>query len=369
MAKRDYYELLGVERTCDKADLKKSFRKLAMEYHPDRNPGNDGAARKFKEINEAYDVLSNGDKRAAYDRFGHSAFEQNTGGGFDFTSNFSDVFEDLFGDMMGGGRRQRSAARRGADLRYNLEISLEDAYNGSEASIVVPTTIQCGDCNGSGSEAGTHPEVCGSCGGQGKVRSQQGFFMIERTCPVCRGAGRVISSPCGGCRGEGRVHKERSLAVKVPPGVEDGTRIRLAGEGEAGYRGGTAGDLYIFINIAPHAIFGRDGTTVFCRIPIPMTIAALGGEVEVPTIGGKRAKIKIPEGTAGGRQFRLKGKGMPQLNASFKGDMIVEAEVETPSNLSSAQKKLLREFAEADPEKWSPGAAAFGKRLKGRPDK
>ncbi|MCH8202566.1 MAG: molecular chaperone DnaJ [Proteobacteria bacterium] len=363
MAKQDYYELLGVDRSSDAATVKRAFRKLAMRCHPDRNPGNTEAARKFKAINEAYDVLSNHQKRAAYDRFGHAAFDNGSGGGFDFATSFSEVFDDLFGDFMGSGRRSRTAARRGADLRYNLEISLEDVFSGTEASIKVATTAQCEPCEGSGAEPGTQPEACATCNGQGKIRSQQGFFMVERTCPACQGAGQVIASSCTACGGAGRVQKERALAVKVPPGVENGTRIRLSGEGEAGFRGGPAGDLYIFISITSHLIFERDGTTIFCRIPIPMTTAALGGEVEVATIAGQRQRIKIPEGTESGRRFQLRSHGLPQLNSGFRGDMIVEAQVETPKNLTKAQKELLRQFGTRKADNWSPEASSFLKRV------
>ena len=363
MAKQDYYELLGVDHSSDAASVKRAFRKLAMQYHPDRNPGDTDAAKQFKAINEAYDILSNHQKRAAYDRFGHAAFDNGSGGGFDFATSFSDVFDDLFGDFVGGGRRSRAAVRRGADLRYNLEISLEEAFSGTEVSIKVATTAHCEPCEGSGAEPGTQPEVCATCNGQGKIRSQQGFFMVERTCPACQGAGRVISSPCPACGGGGRVQKEKALAVKVPAGVENGTRIRLSGEGEAGYRGGPAGDLYIFISITPHLIFERDGAAIFCRIPIPMTVAALGGDVEVATIAGQRQKIKIPEGTESGRRFKLRSHGMPRLNSGYRGDMIVEAQVETPKNLTKAQKELLRQFGLRKEASWSPEASGFLKRV------
>lgn len=362
MAKQDYYNLLGVDRASDAATIKRAYRKLAMEHHPDRNPGDAEAARQFKAINEAYDVLSDHQKRAAYDRFGHAAFDNGSGGGFDFATSFADVFDDLFGDFMGG-RRSRSGARRGADLRYNLEVSLEEAFTGTEASIKLPTSVKCKSCDGSGAEPGTKPEDCTRCDGQGSIRSQQGFFMVERTCPTCHGAGRVITDPCRECEGAGRVRKEKSLAVKIPPGVETGTRIRLSGEGETGVAGGPPGDLYIFISIQPHLIFERDGTTIFCRIPLPMTTAALGGEVEVATIAGERHKIRIPEGTESGRRFRLRGKGMPRLHSDLRGDMIVEAKVETPKNLTKAQKELLREFGQRKEASWSPEATGFFKRL------
>lgn len=365
MSKQDYYEALGVEQSADAATLKKAYRKLAMECHPDRNQGCSDSEQRFKEISEAYDVLRDDQKRAAYDRMGHAAFENGgMGGGFDFSGSFSDVFEDLFGDFMGGGRQQRTAARRGADLRYNLEITLEEAFAGKNETVSIPTTATCESCAGSGAEPGTEPETCSSCGGNGKIRAQQGFFMVERTCPTCRGAGRTINDPCRACAGAGRVRKTKTLTVKIPPGVDEGTRIRLAGEGEAGMRGGPPGDLYIFVAVAPHELFHREGTTIFCRVPVPMTTAALGGTIEVPTIGGSRARIKVGDGTQTGRQFRLKRKGMPQINTAFVGDMIVEASVETPVKLTSAQKKLMREFAEESGEDNHPDARSFFEKAK-----
>lgn len=371
MEKRDYYETLGVSRSVGPDELKKAYRKLAMGSHPDRNQDDPEAEHRFKELGEAYEVLKDEDKRAAYDRFGHAAFENGSGGrgGFDFSGNFADVFEDLFGDFMGGGRRPQSSAQRGADFRYNMEISLKDAYSGKEESISIPTSVGCDDCDGSGAERGTQPEVCPACSGGGKIRTQQGFFMVERVCPSCRGAGRIIANPCNTCDGAGRVQKQKSLSVKIPPGVDAGTRIRLSGEGEAGVRGGPAGDLYIFVTIEPHSLFQRDGGTIYCRVPIAMTTAILGGEIEVPAISGKRVKLKIPEATQTGTQFRLRQKGMPQLNSSLVGDMIVEARVETPSNLSKDQKKLVREFSESgksDGEKsWSPETHGFIDKVKG----
>lgn len=367
MSKQDYYETLGVERTADAATLKKTYRKLAMECHPDRNQGDDASEQRFKEISEAYEVLKDDQKRAAYDRMGHAAFENGGmgGGGFDFSDSFTDVFEDLFGDFMGGGRQQRTAARRGADLRYNLEISLEEAFSGKNETINIPTTATCEACEGSGAEPGTEPETCSSCGGNGKIRTQQGFFMVERTCPTCRGAGRVIKDACRACDGAGRVRKSKSLTVKIPSGVDEGTRIRLAGEGEGGVRGGPPGDLYIFVTVSPHELFHREGTTIYCRVPVPMTVAALGGSIDVPTIGGAKASVKIPDGTQTGQQFKLKRKGMPQINASFVGDMIVEASVETPVKLSSAQKKLMKEFAEQGGKDNHPDARGFFEKAKG----
>ncbi|HYD30838.1 MAG TPA: molecular chaperone DnaJ [Azospirillaceae bacterium] len=368
MAKQDYYELLGVARGASADELKKAYRKQAMQYHPDRNPGNQEAEQKFKEISEAYEVLKDEQKRAAYDRFGHAAFEQGGGrpgggaGGFDFASGFADIFDEMFGEFMGGRRGQ--AASRGADLRYNLEISLEDAFNGSQANVRVPTSVACEVCNGSGAEAGSQPTVCPTCAGHGKIRAQQGFFTIERTCPSCHGAGRVIKDPCKACGGAGRVRKEKTLQVNIPPGVEDGTRIRLAGEGEAGLRGSPPGDLYIFLAIAPHRFFQREGANIHCRVPIPMVTASLGGTIEVPAIDGSRAKITIPAGTQSGHQFRLKGKGMSVLRSTARGDMYVQAVVETPMNLTKKQQELLRDFEKAGSTKTNPESEGFFAKVK-----
>lgn len=370
MAKEDYYETLGVERNVDEKALKSAFRKLAMQYHPDRNPDSQDAESKFKEINEAYEVLKDPEKRAAYDRYGHAAFEQGGAGGGGFGggggfSGFGDIFEEMFGDMMGGGRAQSSG--RGADLRYNMEISLEDAFNGKKATIEVPTSVNCSSCDGSGSEGGKAPTACPSCHGRGKIRAQQGFFTIERTCPTCHGAGSVISDPCGTCGGTGRERKSKTLSVTVPAGVEDGTRIRLTGEGEAGLRGTPSGDLYIFLSVAPHRIFQREGANIFCMVPIPMTTAALGGEIEVPTVNGGRARIKIPEGTQGGNQFRLRGKGMSIMRSDARGDMFVEVSVETPVKLNSEQKDILRQFEAAgggNVENHSPESQGFFAKVK-----
>ncbi|MBW7835342.1 MAG: molecular chaperone DnaJ [Sphingomonadales bacterium] len=366
MQKRCYYETLGIERSASGETVKKAFRKLAMQYHPDRNPGDNDAEHRFKEINEAYDVLKDEDKRAAYDRFGHAAFEnggpRGNGGGFS-EGSFADIFDDLFGDFMGG--RQRGQSRtRGADLRFDLEITLEEAHNGKDASITVPSSVACNECHGTGSAAGSEPKVCRTCDGRGKVRSQQGFFMIERTCPTCQGVGQTIANPCRSCSGSGRIRKERTLQVKIPPGVDDGTRIRLGGEGEAGLRNGQSGDLYIFLSLKPHRLFKRDGPHIFCRVPIPMTKAALGGEVEIPTIDGARAKITLPAGTQSGKQFRLRGKGMNTLNNQGRGDMIVETAVETPVNLTKRQKELLKEFEAEGGEDTSPETKSFFTRVK-----
>ncbi len=355
MAKRDYYEVLGVTRSVEASELKSAYRKLAMQYHPDRNPGDTEAEVKFKEVNEAYEVLKDGEKRAAYDQFGHAAFDGGMGGfggggAHDFSSSFADVFDDLFGEFMGGGRRRgggQHGGQRGSDLRYNMEITLEEAYLGKQAKIRVPTHVVCEACNGTGAKDPNATVTCQTCGGYGKVRAQQGFFSIERTCPTCGGAGKMIKDPCTACSGTGRVQRDKTLNVSIPEGVEDGMRIRLSGEGEAGMRGGPAGDLYIFLAIKPHAIFQRDGTTIFCPVPIPMTTAALGGSIEVPTIEGKLAKLSIPSGTQSGRQFRLRGKGMTPVRGGIRGDMIIETVVETPVHLTSKQKELLKQFDEA----------------------
>jgi molecular chaperone DnaJ len=366
MAKRDFYEVLGLSRSCDEKELKVAFRKLAMQLHPDRNPGDHTAELKFKEINEAYEILKDPQKRAAYDRFGHQAFEQGTGfgggGGAGFAS-FADIFDEFFGDFRGGGRR--SGRERGSDLRYNLEIGLEEAFSGKTVEVEVPTSITCDVCSGSGAKPGSSPRVCPTCGGAGRVRaSQGGFFHIERTCPTCHGRGEMISDPCTKCAGAGRVNQTRTLSVNIPAGIEDGTRIRLAGEGEAGVRGGPPGDLYIFLAIKPHAFFQRDGADIFCRVPVSFTTAALGGQFEVPTVDGERTRVKVPEGAQTGRQFRLKGKGMPVLRSRQTGDMYVQIVVETPQNLSRRQRELLEEFERASDERNSPESAGFFARVK-----
>lgn len=354
MAKRDYYEVLGVARGASDAELKAAFRKAAMQHHPDRNPGNPEAEHKFKEVNEAYDVLRDQQRRSAYDRFGHEAFEGGAGGGrggagFEgFGAGFADIFDEMFGDIMG--TRRGGSQRRGADLRYNMGISLEDAFRGKQAEIRVPSTVTCESCDGSGAEKGSQPITCPSCQGRGKIRAQQGFFTIERTCPACHGVGQVIKNPCKSCHGAGRVQREKTLAVNIPAGVEEGTRIRLAGEGEAGLRGGPPGDLYIFIAVTPHPLFRREGSDLFCRVPIAMTTAALGGTIEVPTIEGTRAQVNVPAGTQTGRQFRLRGKGMPQLRGGAGGDLYIQTVVETPMNLTKRQRELLKEFQKAGDE-------------------
>ena len=372
MAKRDYYEVLGVARGASAEELKKAYRQKAKELHPDRNADNPNAEASFKEVNEAYDVLKDADKKAAYDRYGHAAFEGGMGGGRpggagfsgngDFASAFSDVFEDLFGDFMGGrGGQARSRAQRGSDLRYNLRVSLEEAYAGVQKTINVPSSQSCDVCRGTGAEGGAEPVTCPTCSGMGKVRAQQGFFTVERTCPTCQGLGQIIKNPCRSCSGQGRTEKERALSVNIPAGVETGTRIRLAGEGEAGLRGGPSGDLYIFIEVKDHAIFQRDGLHLYCRVPVSMTTAALGGEVEVPTIDGGRSRVKVPTGAQSGKQMRLRGKGMPALRGGGSGDMVIEMAVETPVNLTARQKELLREFEKLSEENNPEGQSFFSK--------
>lgn len=376
----DYYSILGVQKGASEDELKKAYRKLAMQYHPDKNQGNAEAEKKFKAINEAYDVLKDPQKRAAYDRYGHQAFTSGMGGGggagqgaggFDFSGSFSDIFEDLFSEFTGGRRgaragtpQEQSGAARGSDLRYNLEITLEEAFKGKQQTIKVTTSAMCDSCDGTGAEKGTKPETCGDCGGRGVVRMQQGFFMVERTCGTCQGTGKVIKHPCKTCAGSGRVRKEKTLAASIPPGVEDGTRIRLAGEGEAGFRGGPAGDLYIFLSLAPHKIFRRDGANIYCTAPIKFATASLGGHLEVPTIDGGRVKVTIPEGTQTGHQFRLRGKGMSVLRSSARGDMYIEVHVETPVNLSKKQKDMLREFEKGETGQTSPQADGFFAKVK-----
>ena len=370
MAKRDYYEVLGLSRGASEQDIKSAFRRLAKDCHPDRNHGDTDAERKFKELNEAYEALKDPQKRAAYDQFGHAAFDgQGRGGqgfGPDFASSMSDIFDDLFGEFMGGrrGSRQRSGRERGADLRYNMEITLTEAYEGKTAQIRVPTSVTCEACTGSGAKTGTQPTTCPTCSGAGKVRASQGFFTIERTCPSCQGRGEIINDPCNSCSGSGRVVKERNLSVNIPAGVEDGTRIRLAGEGEAGLRGGPAGDLYIFLSLKPHEFFQRDGADIFCRVPISMTTAALGGHIDVPTVDGGKTRVKVPEGTETGKQFRLKSKGMPVLRSKVTGDMYIQVDVETPKSLTRRQRELLEEFERESKEETSPHSAGFFAKVK-----
>jgi molecular chaperone DnaJ len=385
MAKRDYYEVLGVPKGSSADEMKKAYRKKAMEYHPDKNPGSAAkeAEKRFKELNEAYDVLKDDQKRAAYDRFGHAAFEGGMGGARTGTGGmgggqnfdpgaFSDIFEEMFGDFMGGmrggqGGRRADGSQRGADMRYTFEISLEQAFKGTKATINVPSLAECEKCRGSGAEIGSSAETCPTCSGRGVVRMQSGFFTVERTCQTCGGAGKVIKNPCKNCGGQGRKRKERKLEVNIPAGVDDGTRIRLAGEGEAGLRGGPAGDLYVEISVKPHSIFKREDAHLFCRVPVPMVTAAIGGAVEVPTIDGGRVKMNIPAGTQAGTQMRLGGKGMSILRAGHRGDMYVEVAVETPVNLSKRQKELLQEFdgqAQTDGKNNSPEASGFFDKVK-----
>jgi molecular chaperone DnaJ len=345
--KSDCYETLGVAKGASGEEIKRAYRKLAMQYHPDRNPGDAVAEQKFKDLSAAYDILKDDQKRAAYDRFGHAAFENGGGrqAGGDFGANFSDIFDEMFGDMMG--RRGGGAAQRGSDLRYNLEISLEDAFRGSKVTIRVPSWAACEPCHGNGSANGMQPVTCPTCGGAGRVRSQQGFFTVERTCGSCGGAGRVIKDPCRTCGGTGRVRRDKTLEVSVPPGVEDGTRIRLTGEGEIGMRGSPPGDLYVFLSIKPHRFFQREGADLQCRVPITMPMAALGGQIDVPTMDGTSAPLAIPAGTQSGEQFRLRGKGMTILRSPGRGDLYIEVTVETPVKLNKKQKELLQEFERA----------------------
>jgi molecular chaperone DnaJ len=363
----DYYELLEIERSADDGVIKSSYRKLAMRWHPDKNPGDTAAEAKFKAISEAYDILKDPQKRAAYDRYGKAAF-QNSGGGAQDFGGFSDIFENIFGEFMGGGRggggRQRGP-QRGADLRYDMEISLEDAYHGKETEITVEVSVVCTPCDGSGATAGTGAKACTTCGGRGQVRAQQGFFVVERPCPACHGAGKIISDPCRECRGEGRVDKTKTLSVNVPPGVDDGTRIRLTGEGEAGGRGAPAGDLYIFLHVKRHAIFQREGTTLFAQAPISFTTAALGGTITVPGLDRVDHEIRIPAGIQSGKQIRQRGVGMPVLNGRGTGDLVVQIEVETPTKLSAKQKELLEQFRATETGEESPQSTGFFSKLKG----
>jgi molecular chaperone DnaJ len=368
---QDYYSMLGVARDADDKQIKSAFRKLAMKYHPDQNQGDTEAERKFKEIGEAYEVLSDDQKRAAYDRYGHDAFKQgmNGGGGAGgfggaqgFSSGaFSDIFDDIFGEFMGGqrGGGNRRNPGRGADLKHELTISLSDAYAGVQSTITVPSSEACEVCEGSGSEPGSGPTTCTTCGGVGRVRAQQGFFTVERTCPACNGQGQVITDPCKACHGQGRVRKDRTLQVDIPAGVENGTRIRLAGEGEAGVRGGPFGDLYLFVSVQDHELFERDGPDLYCMAHVPMTTAALGGEIEAPTIDGGRVKIKIPAGAQSGKKFRLRGKGMSVLRRKGRGDMLVELHVETPVDLTPRQKELMEEFCKEGGDERCPQSRGF----------
>ncbi len=379
--KTDYYELLSVSRDANGDEVKRAYRKLAMQYHPDKNPGDKNAEVKFREISEAYQVLSDDQKRAAYDRYGHAAFEQGGGmgaGGFDFSGfpgGLSDILNEVFGDFMGasaGGQRYSNGAQRGNDVRYDLELTLEEAFKGIEKTIKVATPQTCETCKGSGSKPGTAPAQCKQCNGAGKVRIQQGFFLMERSCPVCSGAGKVIEHACKECRGQGRVRNERTLKVNIPAGVDTGTRIRIAGEGEGGVRGGSSGDLYVFISVKPHAFLHREGANLLARMPISFVLAALGGTIEVPTLDGAPATLNIPEGAQNGQQFRLKGQGMSTLqqgrvrNENARGDLFVEVSIETPIHLTAKQKQLLEEFDTlSESKKNNPQAHGFLERVKG----
>lgn len=375
MAKRDFYETLGVARGASADEIKKAYRTKAKQLHPDRNPNCTVSESEFKTVNEAYECLKDPQRKAAYDRFGHAAFE-NGGGGFgggrgayqgDFGSAFADVFEDLFGDMMGGrAGGRRDGPSRGQDLRYNMHVTLEEAYAGIQKKITVPGSVACEECNGTGAEGAVEPVTCPTCSGMGKVRASQGFFTVERTCPTCNGNGQIVKNPCAACGGAGHIERERTLSVNVPAGVETGTRIRLAGEGGAGMRGGPSGDLYIFVDVLAHDLFLRDGKTLACQVPVPMATAALGGEVEVPTIDGGRSSVKVAAGAQSGQQMRLRGKGMPPLRHGSGmqgdfGDMLIELTVETPVNLTARQRELLREFQGIQAENSPRTASFFGK--------
>ncbi len=362
-----YYELLGVGRDADGAAIKIAYRKAAMDCHPDRNGGCTDAAERFKALNEAHDVLKDPQKRAAYDRFGKAAFQNGGGASQSDMSGFSDIFENIFGVFMGGRQQQgRRTVHRGQDLRYDLELTLAEAFTGKDAKIEVSVSAACEPCSGSGATPGTSAKTCTSCGGRGQVRAQQGFFVVERTCPTCHGAGQTIADPCRACRGIGRVERDKSLDVHIPRGVDDGTRIRLAGEGEAGLRGGPAGDLYLFVHLKPHAIFKRDATTLFAEVPLSFTTAALGGSLEVPCIDGEEATIKVPAGTQPGKQFRVRGRGMPSLQGGGMGDLVVQVEVETPVKLSKRQRELLEQFQESEEQHAAfPKSTGFFARLKG----
>ncbi|PTW46344.1 molecular chaperone DnaJ [Sphingomonas faeni] len=368
----DYYELLECERTADAGTIKSSYRKLAMKYHPDKNAGCKDSEAQFKAVSEAYECLKDPQKRAAYDRFGHAAFQNGGGGGGhgggaqDF-GGFSDIFESVFGEFMGGAQRDggRSAARRGADLRYDMEVSLEEAFHGKTTEITIDVSALCDTCDGSGAKAGTRAKTCQHCGGHGKVRAQQGFFVVERACPVCNGAGEVIADPCPDCRGEGRVEKTKTLSINVPPGVDEGTRIRMSGEGEAGARGAPSGDLYIFLHVTKHNLFEREGTTLFARAPISFTVASLGGSLSIPGLDGRTHEVKIPAGIQSGKQLRQRGAGMPVLQGRGHGDLVVQIDVETPTRLSNRQKELLEMFRETETGDECPASQGFFAKLKG----
>ncbi len=363
MVDTDYYQLLEVTRTADDGTIKSAYRRLAMQYHPDKNGGCPDSEGRFKAISEAYECLKDPQKRAAYDRFGKAAFQNGGGGAQDF-GGFSDIFDNIFGEFMGGGRGRQSGPRRGADLRYDLEITLEDAFHGKATEIAVEVSAHCEPCSGSGAKPGTSASQCPTCGGRGKVRAQQGFFVVERACPSCHGAGQVIADPCPSCRGEGRVDREKTLAVNIPAGVDEGTRIRLSGEGEAGARGAPSGDLYIFLHVARHPIFERKGTTLFARAPISFTTAALGGSIEIPGLDKAHHEIRIPAGIQSGKQLRQRGAGMPVLNGRGAGDMVIQIEVETPTRMSAKQKAILEEFRATETGEECPQSSGFFGRMK-----
>ncbi|WP_016954193.1 molecular chaperone DnaJ [Catenovulum agarivorans] len=342
MSKRDYYEVLGLEKSAGEKDIKKAYKRLAMKYHPDRTKGDKELEEKFKEIKEAYEVLTNADLKARYDQYGHAGVDPQMGGGGGH-QDFSDIFGDVFGDIFGGGGRRQSRAQRGSDLRYNLELSLEEAVKGKNVEIKVPTWVTCSPCDGSGAKPGSKPQTCSTCHGQGQVQMRQGFFAVQQTCPTCHGQGKIISDPCKSCHGQGRVQKNKTLSVKIPAGVDTGDRIRLAGEGEAGAHGAPAGDLYVQVHVRDHAIFERDGSNLYCEVPIGFATAALGGEIHVPTLDGK-VKLKIPSETQTGRMFRMRGKGVRSVRGGIEGDLICKVVVETPVNLTDTQKDLLRQL-------------------------
>ena len=378
MSKRDYYEVLGVQKGASADEMKKAYRKLAMKYHPDKNPGDKEAEQKFKELNEAYEVLKDPQKKSAYDQMGHSAFSQGGGagaggfgggfGGGGFHpggAGFADIFDEMFGDFMGGGRGGQGARSAGADLRYDLEITLEDAFSGIEKTINVTKMAACDPCKGTGAAGDAKVKTCSACGGRGKVRTQQGFFTLERTCGSCNGEGQSVDKPCTSCAGSGRAKESKTLTVKIPAGIDDGSRIRLSGEGEAGVRGAPAGDLYVFISIKEHSLFTREGADIHCQVPIPMTTAAMGGSIEVPTVDGKRAKLKVEEGTQSGKQLRLKDKGMSIMRRSGRGNMYIHILVETPVNLTKKQKDLLHEFEALNKgKKTNPQSEGFFDKIK-----
>ncbi len=377
MTDRDYYEILGITKSANGDEIKKSFRKLAMQYHPDRNPGNKEAETKFKEINEAYEVLKDEQKRAAYDRYGHQAFASGMGngaggnpfGGFEFnfgTGGFSDIFSQVFSDFMGGGQREGAAyAQSGADVRYNLTISLEDAFFGVEKEIKIPSSVVCEKCHGHGTKDGKEAPICQHCHGRGRIQAQKGFFVVEQTCPYCKGSGRLVTEPCSECRGQGVVHQEKTIKIKIPAGIEDDTRMRIAGGGEAGIRGGENGDLYVFINIKEHKLYTRDGANLYTKVPVSMCCAALGGKIEIPAIDGEKLEVSIAAGTQNDQVVRLKNKGMNVLRSKNRGDLFVKIRVETPVNLTAKQKELLEEFRNiSKDDSCQPEAKSFFDKIK-----